>query len=75
MLECIHSLVTVHKYPLISMKRHLMEGQSDKHAQAFTHSLRKRKGENVIQNLPAEHKASHTLSCVLFLLLDFLSSD
>lgn len=42
MLECIHSLVTVHKYPLISMKRHLMEGQSDKHAQAFTHSLRKR---------------------------------
>lgn len=49
MLECIHSLVTVHKYPLISMKRHLMEGQSDKHVQAFTHSLRKRKGENVIQ--------------------------
>lgn len=49
MLECIHSLVTVHKYPLISMKRHLMEGRSDKHAQAFTHSLRKRKGENVIQ--------------------------
>lgn len=49
MLECIHSLVTVHKYPLISMKRHLMEGQSDKHVQAFTHSLRKWKGENVIQ--------------------------
>ena len=49
MLECIHSLVTVHKYPLISMKRHLMEGQYDKHVQAFTHSLRKRKGENVIQ--------------------------
>lgn len=49
MLECIHSLVTVHKYPLISMKRHLMEGQSDKHVQAFTHSPRKRKRENVIQ--------------------------
>lgn len=61
MLECIHSLVTVHKYPLISMKRHLMEGQSDKHVQAFTHSPRKRKGENVTQICLLNSKVWHTL--------------
>lgn len=43
MLECIHSLVTLHKYALISMKRHLMEGQSDKHAQVFTCLLRNKR--------------------------------
>lgn len=65
MLECIRSLVTVHKYPLISMKRHLMEGQSDKHAQAFTQSLRKRKGENVIQMCLLNTK-HHTSSLCFF---------